>query len=77
MVKATIRSAKWKGTGSMNAIKRFGLFWYHFIVGDDWRIAAGVIAGLALTPHLNLWWLLPVLVVSMLSLSLWAATRKG
>jgi hypothetical protein len=67
----------------MNAIKRFGLFWYHFIVGDDWRIAAGVIAGLALTAflthssHLNTWWLLPALVVTMLSLSLWAATRKG
>lgn len=67
----------------MNIVKRFGLFWYHFIVGDDWRIAAGVIIGLALTAFLthdvklNAWWLLPLLVVTMLSLSLWGTTRKN
>jgi hypothetical protein len=26
----------------------FGRFWYEFIVGDDWRIAAGVVVVLAL-----------------------------
>ena len=67
----------------MNYLKRFGSFWYHFVVGDDWRIAVGVIIGLALTaflahgPHLQAWWLLPILVVTMLGLSLWLATRKS
>lgn len=65
----------------MNAIKNFGRFWYHFIVGDDVRIAMGVVAGLAVTvwlvhgAHVNAWWLLPVIVPVMLSVSLWRATR--
>ena len=30
-------------------VKAFGAFWYDFIIGDDWRIAAGVVAALAIT----------------------------
>lgn len=66
----------------MNIFKRFGSFWYHFVVGDDWRIALGVIVGLAFTaylahgPHFQAWWLFPLLVVIMLCLSLWLATRR-
>ena len=33
----------------MNRIKAFGGFWYEFIVGDDWRVAATVVAALAIT----------------------------
>jgi hypothetical protein len=67
----------------MKYIRRFLSFWYHFIVGDDWRIAAGVIVGLGLATisvhqaHVQVWWLLPLLVVTMLTLSLWLATRIG
>jgi hypothetical protein len=32
----------------MRALKAFGRFWFDFIVGDDWRIAAGVVTVLAL-----------------------------
>ena len=66
----------------MNTIERFFSFWYRFIVGDDWRIALGVIIGLAITAYLThvakiqAWWLLPVLVVTALSLSLWRASRE-
>jgi hypothetical protein len=28
-------------------IAAFGRFWYDFIIGDDWRIAAGVVSVLA------------------------------
>jgi hypothetical protein len=28
-------------------VKGFGQFWWDFIVGDDWRIAAGVVVVLA------------------------------
>jgi hypothetical protein len=28
-------------------VKGFGRFWWDFIVGDDWRIAAGVVVVLA------------------------------
>ena len=67
----------------MRYIKQFFTFWYHFIVGDDWRIAMGVIAGLSLVAlivhkaHHQVWWLLPILVVTMLTLSLWTATRHS
>ncbi|WP_433347375.1 hypothetical protein ACQP25_29955 [Microtetraspora malaysiensis] len=33
----------------MRFIKGFGRFWYDFVIGDDWKIAAAVVAALALT----------------------------
>ena len=30
-------------------LKAFGRFWYDFIIGDDWKIAVGVVIALALT----------------------------
>jgi hypothetical protein len=66
----------------MNSLKRFGTFWYHFIIGDDWQIAAGIVLGLGLTAlivyqaHLQGWWLMPIIAVSTLTLSLWSATRR-
>jgi hypothetical protein len=53
----------------------FGRFWYHFIIGDDWTVAAAVAAGLAGTALLvgrgvNAWWLVPIVVVAMLGVSL-------
>ena len=62
-------------------IRAFFAFLYDFVIGDDWRIAAGVAAGLAVTYAVSqtsvpAWWLLPVLLVFLLPLSLWVATRK-
>jgi hypothetical protein len=59
----------------MTWIRSFAMFWYDFIVGDDWRVAVGVVAGLAATAGLvhagvNAWWLLPVVVAALLGLSL-------
>ncbi|MEU9794453.1 hypothetical protein AB0E27_28185 [Streptomyces sparsogenes] len=31
----------------MNFLKSFGRFWYDFVVGDDWKIAVGVVLALA------------------------------
>ena len=31
----------------MNYVKAFGRFWYDFIIGDDWKIAAAVVLALA------------------------------
>jgi len=28
----------------MRFVKAFGRFWYDFIIGDDWKIAAAVVA---------------------------------
>jgi hypothetical protein len=60
----------------------FGAFWYDFIVGDDWQVAALVIAGLAVTALLahaarvNAWWLLPAVVFAALAWSLHRATAR-
>ncbi len=64
----------------MNRIKAFGAFAYDFVIGDDWRIAAGVAAGLVLTYALSragaaAWWLVPAAVLVLLPLSLWRAVR--
>lgn len=32
----------------MGFVRGFGRFWYDFIVGDDWKIAAGVVVALGL-----------------------------
>ena len=31
----------------MKVIKAFGRFWYDFVIGDDWKIAAAVVSALA------------------------------
>ena len=59
----------------------FVRFWYHFIIGDDWTVAVAVAAGLILTAllksaHVQAWWLVPLIVVSMLGLSLRRASKK-
>jgi hypothetical protein len=46
-------------------VKSFGLFWWDYIVGDDWRSAVGIAVALALTWFLThqgvtVWWLLPL-----------------
>jgi len=55
----------------------FLFFWYDFIIGDDWRVAAGVVAGFYAIHALGVssWWLMPVIVAIMLSSTLLEATR--
>jgi hypothetical protein len=66
----------------MKQLRSFGAFWYDFVVGDDWRVAALVAVGLALTAivthaaKVNAWWLLPVFVVAALVWSLNRATAR-
>jgi hypothetical protein len=61
-------------------LSAFARFWYDFVVGDDWRVAVEVGAGIALTAALvsaglSAWWLMPVAVAATLFASLWRATR--
>lgn len=66
----------------MRRVKSIGAFWYDFVVGDDWRVAIAVIVGLSATSivvhvaHQPAWWLLPLVVISVLTVSLWLATRQ-
>ncbi len=59
----------------MSKLRAFGAFWYDFVIGDDWLVAAGIVVGLAGTYGLGkagvpAWWLLPLLLVILLPLSL-------
>jgi hypothetical protein len=65
----------------MKRLKAFGLFWWDFVVGDDWRMAAGVIVLLAVSALIAhqgvpIWWLPPLVVVALLGYSLARAVRR-
>jgi hypothetical protein len=59
----------------VSRVVAFGRFWWDFVVGDDWVAAAGVIAGLALTVALAAWWVLPIAVAIVLTMSVFRAAR--
>jgi hypothetical protein len=53
---------------------------WDFVVGDDWRTAAGVVVAIGATAALQgagvtAWWLIPVAVLALLVRSLLAARR--
>ena len=59
----------------MNPIRRFARFWWDFVVGDDWRIAVGVVIALAgcaalATTDEPAWWVVPLAVAALLFVSL-------
>lgn len=61
-------------------IKAFGMFWWDFIVGDDWVSAAGVAIGIVATAYLahhgvNAWLLMPLVAIAVMYLTLRRATR--
>jgi hypothetical protein len=65
----------------MKWLEQFGRFWYDFIVGDDWRIAVGVVVtvtGVFIAAHhgLNVWWLLPIAVALLLAVSITHEMRR-
>ncbi len=66
----------------MKQLRSFGAFWYDFIVGDDWQVAALVAVALGLTAVLvhvarvNVWWLLPAMALAALAWSLHRATAR-
>ncbi len=63
-------------------LRAFGAFWYDFIVGDDWRVAVGVVLAFALTYRLSSatdtsrWWIVPVVVAVLLPVSIYRVTRR-
>lgn len=63
-----------------SGLRSFARFWYEFVVGDDWLVAAGVVAALGATAAVShvgapAWWVLPVAILALLPFSLWRATR--
>ncbi|HMD51430.1 MAG TPA: hypothetical protein VKG62_01850 [Solirubrobacteraceae bacterium] len=64
----------------MTRIESFLRFLWDFVIGDDWRIAAGVVVVLGLTAlvaetSVAAWWILPVGVALLLAGSVWRVAR--
>jgi uncharacterized membrane protein YccC len=66
----------------LGRLRKFGAFWYDFIIGDDWRVALSIAVALAVTTVVNrltgaaVWWIVVATVVAALPLSLYRATRQ-
>lgn len=65
----------------IKGMRAFGAFWYGFVIGDDWRVALGVMCTLALTYAIShtasapTWPLMIVAVVVLLGTSVRRAIR--
>jgi hypothetical protein len=62
-------------------LKAFASFWYDFLIGDDWRVAVGVVLALAVTAAVSrtavsCWWIVPAGVVLLLPGTVWRAARS-
>lgn len=67
-------------SGLLVLVKKFAVFWFDFLIGDDWRGTVIVLAAFALTHQLageNLvsWWVLPLGVVILLPYNLFRVTK--
>ena len=65
----------------MSRLGTFARFLWDFVVGDDWRIAVGVVLALALTALVAgagaaAWWIMPVAVVLLLTVSVALVARR-
>ncbi len=66
----------------MRRLKAIGLFWWDFVIGDDWIMAAGILVALGVAAALAhsgiaAWWVLPPAVAGVLWFSLRRAVTPG
>jgi Flp pilus assembly protein TadB len=66
----------------MRSLKRFGLFWVDFVVGDDWTLAVVVVVALAVTWALSRsgfpgWIALVIIIMTALVTSVARARRSA
>jgi hypothetical protein len=66
----------------MKWLRRFGHFWWEFVIGDDWLVAVLVVAAIGATAvlaaaNVAAWWLLPLAVPLVLWVSLRRAIRSA
>ncbi|HET9105370.1 MAG TPA: hypothetical protein VFN55_18615 [Solirubrobacteraceae bacterium] len=65
----------------MSRIEALLRFLWDFVVGDDWRIAAGVVIALAVTAlvasgGVAAWWIMPIVVAGLLAFSVWRVALR-
>jgi hypothetical protein len=65
----------------VSRVKSLLRFLWDFVIGDDWRIAVAVAVTLLVMLVLSnngaaVWWLLPLVVLVMLSVSVWGVARS-
>src|SRR5712664_3369895 len=70
------------GTVILAWLQGFGRFWYRFIIGDDWTVAATVAAALVVTwlvhtAGVAAWWLPPLAAVAAVGASLRHVSRSA
>ena len=61
-------------------MRAFLRFWYDFVVGDDWVVAAAVVfvlgsAALLADAGIAAWWWVTLGIVGLLGVSVWRAAR--
>ena len=66
----------------MGYVTGFFAFWYDFIVGDDWTVAAGVVVALVLTSFIArggapAWPILPLVVAVGLGAYAWRIAHSS
>lgn len=64
----------------MSRVSAFGLFWWDFVVGEDWKVAAGIALAIGLSAlvadvGVPAWWVLPAFVAAVLASSIRRAIR--
>ena len=72
----TFTEPKKTASFAIRAIGGFLFFWYDFIIGDDWRVAAAIVLALISSHQLGSqsWWLLPAAVAAILIFTLLEAS---
>jgi uncharacterized membrane protein len=70
-----------KPNGLVAGLTNFGMFWYDFVVGDDWRVAFGVVAAMLLTALTAgafdaKWLILPIAVAGLVGMTVNSAANK-
>ncbi len=66
----------------MSRLEALARFIWDFVIGDDWRIAAGVVVALGVTALLAgggvaAWWVLPLAAALLLGYSVWRAASAS
>jgi uncharacterized membrane protein len=77
---ARVGASARRGRPVAERFKAFGLFWYDFVIGDDWQIAAGValalIAVALLSAHAAAWVVVPCAIAVLIPYGVWRANRR-